>query len=72
MGEKEWIKKTQKWKKKPYIYTKKKSDEKKRKKKYKEKNKKKGKKTEKTDPRKVFVICICKCLIGRVYYPEKA
>lgn len=36
------------------------------------KKKKKGKKTEKTDPRKVFVICICKCLIGRVYYPEKA
>lgn len=71
MGEKKWIKKTQKWKKKPYIYTKKKSDEKKEKK-YKEKKKKKGKKTEKTDPRKVFVICICKCLIGRVYYPEKA
>lgn len=58
-------------KKNIYIYKKKKVMKKKEKK-YKEKKKKKGKKTEKTDPRKVFVICICKCLIGRVYYPEKA
>lgn len=65
-------KKDTKMKKKTiYIYTKKKVMKKKEKK-YKEKKKKKGKKTEKTDPRKVFVICICKCLIGRVYYPEKA
>lgn len=64
-------KKDTKMKKKTIYIYKKKSDEKKEKK-YKEKKKKKGKKTEKTDPRKVFVICICKCLIGRVYYPEKA
>lgn len=64
-------KKDTKMKKKPIYIYKKKSDEKKRKK-IQRKKKKKGKKTEKTDPRKVFVICICKCLIGRVYYPEKA
>lgn len=56
-------KKDTKMKKKKHIYIQKKKVMKK---------KKKGKKTEKTDPRKVFVICICKCLIGRVYYPEKA
>lgn len=64
-------KKDTKMKKKHIYIQKKKSDEKKRKK-IQRKKKKKGKKTEKTDPRKVFVICICKCLIGRVYYPEKA
>lgn len=65
-------KKDTKMKKKNHIYIQKKKVMKKKEKKYKEKKKKKGKKTEKTDPRKVFVICICKCLIGRVYYPEKA